>query len=760
MTRVAGTPPVVPTVASAATLDALEFSRALAAVAAHAVSGPGAAHVMARRPVAVLDVVRRDLTQVAEALVLGDAGQPLTPEVVEDIRDALDRLTRAGGIPDAVELVRLAAAGRSARSVARLLARLSGTAPTLALLRVDPVPAESVEAIERALEPDGHVRDGASREVDRARRAVRDTRAQLIQRLEQILRDIGPSAGEATVTLRDGRYVVPVARDGRGRVRGIVHGASGSGGTLFIEPEETVGLGNALAEAEAAEAHAVQALLRALAEGLRPHSAALEVGHAMCVAVDDVCARARYAAAVHASVPSTVAPPAALALMGVRHPLLLADGVDAVPFDLVLDAAQRALVVSGPNTGGKTVLLKAVGLVAALVQAGIVPPVGPGTVLPVFSRLVADVGDRQSIAESLSTFSAHLAVLREALAAAGPRTLVLLDEAGSGTDPAEGAALAASALRFLVDAGCRVVVTTHLGRLKELANESPAVVNGSLQFDGDRLEPTYRLLVGVPGRSYGLVMARRLAVPDAVVANAEARLSVGERRMDEILAELEAQRRVLDARAADLDAATAVLRRDAERVAVRERDLDGQETAVRLAERDGERRAREQARAYLLEARKRVEAALGQARAAVDEATAREARRLVEEGVRDEADALRQLEEATGWRVVRRGAGRGERDAVAASPAPALPASHASLDASTEVDLRGLRADEAQITLQQALDAAIVSDLPVLHVIHGKGTGVLRQVADEVLRTDRRVTAHRLAPPELGGAGVTIADLA
>ncbi|MEX2000301.1 MAG: Smr/MutS family protein [Gemmatimonadales bacterium] len=745
--------------ATLATLEALEFARALDAVAAHALSAPGADRIRRRRPTSDVHAIRRDLTQVAELLALTEAGAPLSAERVEDIADPLDRLARSGGVPDGAELIRLAAAGRAARTVARELARCAEVAPAIAALRVEPVPADPIEAIERALDPDGQVRDGASRDVDRARRTVREVRAQLVRTLEGLLRGIETGTqGDATVTIRDGRYVLPVARDARGRVRGLVHGTSASGNTLFVEPEATVELGNSLIEAEAAEARAVQALLLALADGLRPHANALADGHAMCVAVDDACARARYAAQVRGAVPTVVPAPAALSLTAVRHPLLLADGVEAVPFDLQLSTDQLALVVSGPNTGGKTVLLKAIGVLVALTQAGVVAPVGAGTQIPVFHRLVADIGDRQSIAESLSTFSAHLAALREALAAAGPTTMVLLDEAGSGTDPTEGAALLAASVVHLVDAGTRVVLTTHLGRLKELANERTTVVNGSLQFDGERLAPTYRLLVGVPGRSYGLVMARRLAVPDSVVKAAEDRLSGGERQLDQMLAELETARRVADERAISLEMEAARLARDLTQVAEAQRGLAAREAALDQAERDVERRGREQARAFLLEARKRVEDALGRARAAVDEATAREARKLVEEGISAEAEALKKLAESKGWRVVERGEGRGETGDGRKNVSVRLPSP--SPVSRTEVDLRGMRADEARIALEQALDAAVVDDLPVLYVMHGKGTGALKQVTTEVLSTDRRVVAHRVAPPQQGGAGVTVVELA
>jgi len=449
-----------------------------------------------------------------------------------------------------------------------------------------------------------------------------------------------------------------------------------------------------------------------------------------------------------------------------------------VPFDLALEAAELTLIVSGPNTGGKTVLLKAVGLINLLVQAGIVPPLGDRSVLPVYRTVVTDIGDHQSIAANLSTFSAHLAALRRALERAGPGTLVLLDEIGSGTDPAEGAALAAAVLQTLVARRSRTIATTHLGALKELAAETNGVVNASLHFDAASLTPTYELVKGVPGRSYGLVIARRLGIPSEVIEAAEARRPEAERSLETVLADLERRSTEVAAREAAVTHAEDVTAARAETAERARNELAQREAALHEREVTLEREGREQARRFLLEARKRVEEALGVARAAaVTEATAREARRIVEQGITEEASELERLAER-GWRV--RGAAAAanaeETAGTAAGTAgsrpsrpPVLPSSRPLVSNATdiaprtgvsEIDLRGMLADEAREAVQRAVDDAVLADLPVVRIIHGKGTGVLRRVVDEVLRADRRVAAHRLAPPREGGTGVTVVELA
>jgi len=300
-----------------------------------------------------------------------------------------------------------------------------------------------------------------------------------------------------------------------------------------------------------------------------------------------------------------------------------------IPFDLELHPDEFTILVSGPNTGGKTVLIKAVGLLALLAQSGIVPPIGPHSSLPVFTAVFADIGDRQSIAASLSTFSAHVAVLRSILDGAGPGSLVLLDEIGSGTDPAEGGALAAATLKTLTRRRAITLATTHLGALKQLAAETVGIVNASLQFDAETLTPTYRLLKGVPGRSYGLAIARRLGISSDVLAEAERAVPDAERTLDRLLASVETRGREVDARAAELDIRAAQLEGERQNLA----NLEALEAELHAREKALDKDARDRARAYLLEARKTVEAALAQARAAVDEATAKEARRMVEEAI-------------------------------------------------------------------------------------------------------------------------------
>ena len=751
---------------ASAVLETLEFPAALERVAAHAAGLLGAARVRSRTPVADMEAIRAALAQVAELAALLLRDDSIRAEPVPDIGPALELLAVPGSALDGAALVGLGRALVAARIVAADLGRLAPHAPRTAALRVA-VPARDLETrLAHSLDPEGQVLDGASRGVARARRAVREARHRLVQRLETILGALDPTerAPDAAVTVRGGRYVIPVRGTARSKVGGIVHDESATRSTVFVEPPEVIELGNALREHQAEEQREVLQVLRDLTELLRPVRETMAAGWEMCIAFDDLCARARYAVLVNGFAPSIGTGP--VEIHDGRHPLL---ATSAVPFDLVLAPDEFTVLVSGPNTGGKTVLIKAVGLLCLMAQSGIVPPIGPQSTLPVFDGVFADIGDRQSIAASLSTFSAHVAVLRDILDRAGSGALVLLDEIGSGTDPAEGAALAAAVLKTLTRRRAVTLATTHLGALKQLAAETVGIVNASLQFDAEMLTPTFRLLKGVPGRSYGLAIARRLGIAAAVLDIAERAVPDRERALDALLATVEARARELEARERELAAREQGVREDAARVDARGEEVAGREREVKARARGLEQAARDQTRAYLLEARKKVEEALGRARAAVDEATAKEARRLLEQALEEtetrETGDTRETGKGKGetWLSLEELKRRRQEPAGAPRrpPSPARPpagAGHSTATAATEVSLRGLRVDEAEALLVKALDDAVLADLPCLRVIHGKGTGVLRQLVHDILSADTRVERFGFAPPNQGGHGVTVVE--
>jgi DNA mismatch repair protein MutS2 len=804
----AGTPFPLGPEANGDALEVLEFARVLEQVAGYAAGPAGAARVRARLPSADVAWIRAELGPVAELIVLLGRGDAVTAFAVPELAGVLARLRLDGSVLEGPELAAVHRTLAAARQTGAELKRIAGEAPLAAALRVTPPEPALEKRLAESVDEAGELLDSASPALFRARREVHAARERLVRKLEAMLHGLDPSAASSGggVTVRNGRYVIPVRRDGRGRPDGIVHDESASAGTLFVEPAAAIELGNALRAAIAEADREALRVLRELTERLRPHAEALGAAHAMCVAFDDLVARARYGHAVGAAVPAVRPPGEGLVLRAARHPLLLGRGLDVVPFDLSLGDGELTLLISGPNTGGKTVLLKTVGLAALLVQSGVAPPLGEGSALPVFRRVAADIGDHQSIAADLSTFSAHVATLRRVLEEADAATLVLIDEIGSGTDPAEGAALAAAALGALTHRGARTIATTHLGALKALAAQTAGIVNGSLQFDAERLAPTFRFEKGMPGRSYGLAIARRLGVPAGVLADAEGRVSEAERALDRLLEAAELRVRGLTAdqtalaeRLGDAERETARLARQGEQQAAREREL-------RAREKDAERRARAEARRVLLDARERVEEALRAAARASDERSATEARRVLEDAIRLEGEALAEsaapdaaaagegeggalapgqrvrlptgstaelLElRGDGKAVVLAGAMRmvvpvdglsavpGSSEARSAKRAhPDVRESTGESGAPMEIDLRGLRGDEAEAVTVAALDAAVLADHPYLKIIHGMGTGVVRERVRRLLGADRRVVKFEFAPRNQGGTGVTIAEL-
>jgi len=800
-----GTPLPLAGAATDEALETVELGPVLELVAAHAAGPLAAARLQSRRPSADLEWIRAELARVGEVAALFRRGDGLLAEPVPDVGHALARLRVQGSVLDGKELAAIGRALAAARAAHAELIRVAPLAPRSGEL-LQPLPPRSLDRrLERSFDADGELLDAASPRLAAARREVHQARERLVRRLEAILRGLDASAAPsgATVTVRGGRYVIPVRRDSRARPGGIVHDESASAGTLFVEPADAIELGNALREAEVEEQRETLRVLRELTDFLRPEHAAIRGAIEMCIAVDELVARARYAVAVGGEVPEVQRAPAPVRIRNGRHPLLLAGGGPVVPFELELGAMERTLLVSGPNTGGKTVLLKAVALASALAQCGVVPPVGAGSQLPVYRAYFADIGDRQSIAASLSTFSAHVAALRRVLDEADASSLVLLDEMGSGTDPTEGGALAAAVLAALTRRGALTLATTHLGALKNLATQMPGVVNASLQFDATTLAPTYRFEKGVPGRSYGLAIARRLGVSGEVLADAEARVPQAEKSLDELLASVETRARELAALQAELAARRLETESLGARLALQAEAQQAREAELRRREREAERTGRQQARTFLLEARQQVEDALSRARQASDEAQATEARRLVEDAARAEAQALAAVEakeaaphDAEGGRlevggrvrvaggpvgevveirgdgklVVRAGAMRMLVESAsvtavggaAAKRAAAVPAREEAppAPAPLEIDLRGMTGDEAEAATAAAVDAAVLADQPFLRIIHGMGTGVVRDRVHRVVKGDRRIARYGFAPRDQGGTGVTIVEFA
>ncbi|HEX2485493.1 MAG TPA: endonuclease MutS2, partial [Myxococcota bacterium] len=526
------------------TLERLEWAELVERLAGCARTPGGAARARGALFEPDTASVRERLAETSEArALLGEGGGPPT-EGVRDLDASLLRLAKGGAL-GAGELLDVASTAGALAATARFLAARAERAPRLAGLAAGIVdPSGLADAIGAALEPDGTVRDAASPVLARARREARELAAEAQSRIERLLRDadVAGALSDSYFTVRNDRYVLPVRAESRTRVPGIVHDASASGGTLYVEPEALVDVNNRHKQAELAIVRETERVLRELSERVADARGDLVAGLDALDAVDLAFARGRLSAELDAVEPE-VRDGGVLRLPLLRHPLL---GPEAVPNDLALGDGTTVLVVSGPNAGGKTVALKALALAVLLARAGLHVPAARGARVDVFDAVLADIGDAQDLREHLSTFSAHVANLAEIARAADARTLVALDEVGVGTDPSEGAALAQAVLEELADRGARVVATTHYNLLKEMAEVDPRFANASVEFDPETLAPTYRLRLGAAGSSSALAVAARMGMPASVLARADALLEREDRRLDRMLAELQASRASLE----------------------------------------------------------------------------------------------------------------------------------------------------------------------------------------------------------------------
>ncbi len=785
-------------------LNVIEFPRTLALISERATSPLGGERVRELRPVTDRTAIESEHARVAAVRSLLSAEEPWHLHGVPDARAALVRLRVEGASLAAGDLLVLGNLLRSAR-VTRDSLRSERATPIVAAVLADQIEAlvanKSIEdAFERAIDEDGQVRDDASPALRKIRRELKGSQGELVKLLERAMAKLEPHqrVSDMSVTVRNGRFVIPVRREAQGAVGGIVHDASATGGTLFVEPPAAVEAGNRIRELQSEEVEEVERILLELTERIRPHREELVESLQALITLDSLVARARYSIEFRCAPADLTDSTEGFAVVQGRHPLLIAQGIDVVPFDLEMSPSERTLLISGPNTGGKTVLLKALGLFSALVQSGVPAPVAAGSRIAIFDNIYADVGDEQSILASLSTFSAHLKNLVEVLSSATEHSLVLIDELGSGTDPIEGAALGGAILEALTARGTLSIATTHLGALKELATQVEGVVNASLQFDPVALAPTYRLTKGVPGRSYGISIARRLNLPADVLQRAEERIPSDERRITALLGELEAREKALSASEREAGEVSDDAKERARRVGERERN-------VTQRERETERASRQEARQYLLEARAEVERTIRDLKAASEqgEEAAREARKRVESLANEQGRELDRInrapETATGARspaevsvgdfvavdtlggkvgrvvevrdgeavvalgvmklALPRSSLRLAGAEAAAPEAVAIRGDLPDVAAPSEIDLRGMRVGDVEGIVMHAVDAAIRADLKSLRIIHGKGTGALRERVTEMLRKESRVTNFRLGAWNEGGAGVTIAEL-
>jgi len=774
----------------------LEFDKVVAQLEEQTATSLGRQACLAVAPSADLATARRKQDETAEARSILDSEGTVPLGGIVDIGPYVRRAS-VGAMLQPADLLAVRYTLHSSNSLKSFFSRMQQRCPLLADLAGEIETFHQIEnAIAAAISESAEVVDSASSALARVRGELRSIQARLMEKMHSYVTnaDYRTILQEPVVTLRSDRYCIPVKSEYRTRLPGIVHDSSSSGATLFIEPTPVVEMGNRRRELLAREREEVEKILIRLSDLVGERSDSILVCLDAIGLIDCIVARARLAIAQDASKPS-LNNQGRIRLKSARHPLL---GEGVVPIDVELGVRFRALLITGPNTGGKTVALKTVGLLCLMAASGLQTPADPDSELPVFTNIFADIGDEQSIEQSLSTFSSHMRNIVHITKNADANTLVLMDEIGAGTDPDEGAALAKSVLDFLLDNGAKIVATTHYGELKEYAYLRDNVENACVEFDPETLRPTYRLLIGIPGSSNAFAIAARLGLNKDIVDRARAGLGDRSDVTEEFI------RRIEETHRAAAEERKTAERRSADAETLRRR-YEEQLTRVEGAKSRTEQKVREQAQIIIDAYSSRLDDALLElSRQQKDTKRAQSLKKKAEQLIDDmekelvEPMAPKSTDEPLpegssiqpGMRVrveslnqdaeVLEGPVDGKVLVLVGTMRVSVPVSHLrmprevnprrsvsdsgksaislrkSLDFRPEIMLRAMRAEAALIDLDKFVDDAMTVGADRLRVIHGKGTGVLRSVVWDYLKSHPGVESYKLAEREEGGAGATI----
>ncbi|QTH44342.1 endonuclease MutS2 [Cohnella sp. LGH] len=780
-------------------LHTLEYDKIIRRLTGLAATSLGREEAEKLTPSRELEIVKRRLAATDEASrAVSLKGAPPFGGIT-DIRSSLQR-AKLQGMLQPPELMEVAQFIMGSRRLNRFIAS-AGEETELPLLSDLCEPLTDFKALEdeirRCIDEQGDVLDSASPELASMRRDIRVNEGRAREKLESLIRSssVQKMLQETLITMRNDRYVIPVKQEYRAHFGGIVHDQSGSGATLFIEPEAVVQMNNKLRELKIKEQNEVERILRKLTAEVGERADLLAGDAEILGIIDFVFAKASLAHALSATLP-VMNDEGKIVLYKGRHPLL--DIKTAVPIDIELGESYTSIIVTGPNTGGKTVSLKTIGLLSLMAMSGLFVPAEDGSRLCVFDGIYADIGDEQSIEQSLSTFSSHMTNLISMLGQVTSRSLVLLDELGAGTDPAEGSALAIAILEHLQKLGCRLIATTHYSELKAYAYNREGITNASMEFDVATLRPTYRLLVGVPGRSNAFAIAERLGLPKSIIDHARGEVSEDELKVDSMIASLEQDR--LQAETERRTAEMLRLETEKLRKEIQEERFKLQEQKAKLLEA-----AREEARQQVAKAKREAEEIIADLRrlaleegASVKEHKLIEAKKRLEEAVPDPVSRptrqggakpskivagdevkVHSLNGQKGHVVELVGSGEAvvqlgilkmkvslsDLEPMRSASSAKTPAQATTVKRSrdenirTELDLRGMALDEALMEVDRFLDEAFLGNLGQVYIIHGKGTGALRSGIQDFLRRHTHVKSYRLGQFGEGGAGVSVAEL-
>ncbi len=779
----------------------LELDQVLEQLASCAGSKGGKEACMRVRPSSDLEDVNLMLEQTTAASDLCTRkGNPIFGDVT-DVSASLERADRGGSLQP-MELLRIAGVLRCARNIKGYVSE-DDKATVLDVMFKALTPNKYLEdKIFGAILSEDEIADNASPALSDIRRHMRIQSGKIRDSLQKVISSPAYSKflREPIITIRDGRYVVPVKSECRNDVPGLVHDVSASGGTYFIEPMSAVNANNALRELEIKEKKEIERILAELSTEAAGHRDYINLDYQMLVQLDVIFAKAKLAYRMRAWAP-IMNDEGRVDLRKARHPLI--DPKVVVPISVRLGSDFDTIIITGPNTGGKTVTLKTIGLLTLMAECGLHVPAGDGSVLSTFDAILADIGDEQSIAQSLSTFSSHMRTIVDVVAQCDDRTLVLFDELGAGTDPAEGAALAMAIIEFCRKMGSRVVATTHYAELKLYAMRTKGVINASCEFDVETLRPTYKLLIGIPGKSNAFAISRKLGLSEDILKEADDLVGKSDKDFEDVLSQLEQQRQQMEAarhEAERLKQETAKIKQQSEEYheQLRKEKEKAMESARREAQKiiEDARYAANQASEELKALRKQLQDSADTSNINQRQAEVRRSLNEMEGKIRasqpkqerpepkrdimigDTVELLKLGTKASVIAINKDGtyqlqAGilkmNAKKDEIyllehenpykVKGGRPAHSGREMKMTAmSTEVDLRGMDTVEAICVLDNYLDAAMRGNLSSVRIIHGKGTGALRAAVQQALKKNKFVKKFRLGVYGEGEDGVTIAE--
>lgn len=782
-------------------LHTLEYRKILNKCASYTQTSMGKQITENLKPDTDLESVKRLLQATDEAYTVDRLKGTPSFGGITDVSGALKR-AKIGGTLSPHELLAIGKTANGARRIKRFIAQMNDDEPLKLLTSISENISEQKpleDAIKACISDEAEVLDSASPGLAQVRRELRSGEVRIREKLDNMIRSssVAKMLQDQLVTIRGDRFVIPVKAEYRSYFGGIVHDQSGSGATLFIEPESIVAMNNKLRETRMKEEREIEVILQKLTALVGDQTDLLMFDLDLVGQLDFIFAKARLAHVMKATLPR-MNDRGYLKLKKGRHPLIELEKV--VPIDVELGNSYTSIIVTGPNTGGKTVTLKTIGLLSLMAMSGLFVPAEEGSQLCVFDAIYADIGDEQSIEQSLSTFSSHMTNIIRILKNMTPKSLVLLDEVGAGTDPAEGSALAISILEHIHQTGCRMVATTHYSELKAYAYERKAVINASMEFDVNTLSPTYRLLVGVPGRSNAFAIAERLGLPNKILDFARGEVNEEDQRVEHMIASLEENRLGAEVEREHAEK----LRQEMEQLRSRhQQELEKlEQQRDRLIEK-----AQAEAKEVIAKAKREAEDIISDLRqlakeegASVKEHKLISARRMLDEAepqqkkktpARSKAKTPRKIEagdEVMVYSLNQKGnvvelAGSKEAvvqlgimkmkvslddlELVQTHEAVAKQAQrHATTvkrtrddNVRSELDLRGANLEEALIEVDRFIDEAFLGNLGQVYLIHGKGTGILRNGITEYLRKHKHIKSFRLGNYGEGGTGVTVAEL-